>query len=166
MYRNSKENATAFLQRILSVAGDFPVTISGEFDNNTRNAVVKFKEVHGLSNDCSVDRTTFDKIYKEFEKKSKRNSGGIIESFPPENEYSIGMMIINKMLFEVLSYLGFHTDIRILPYYYEETEVAIGQLCEVCGLDKEITDDKQIIERLIFEYNSVNRLREIFEYND
>lgn len=167
MYHNNIENATAYLQRILSVAGDFPLPVSGRFDNTTRNAVVKFKTKHGLGEDFSVDRSTFDKIFSEYKKKKNENeASAIMKSFPEKNEYSTDMIGINEMLGDFLSYFGLHTDIRALPYFYHETEDAIGRFCEICGLNKGGVEERDMIARLYHEHNSINKIRKKVENGD
>ena len=164
-YENNKENAILFLQKILNAVSENTVLISGVFDNNTKNAVLSFKETHGLEGNCSVDKMTFDTIFSEFELLHQTNCEkeffGQIEFLP--NIYSHKMQIINMMLSNVLSYYGIHTDIRELPYYYDETDNALEVFCKICRLDRKSISESALLCRLALENKTIEKLKDKFE---
>lgn len=162
MYQNNKFDYIAEVQRYLSAVNSSPLPISGIIDLNTTKAITDFKKSRGLAPDSTVDKVTFDLLYREFgEAFGNTHSFYILEEFPEINKYSVEMSVINKMLEEVLRSYGIHVYLRAAPLYSKETEAALASLCGICGMERESIKDKELILRLKKEYDAHIKLDDI-----
>lgn len=136
---------------------DEPVLISGVFDLNTKNRIKKFKVANGLADNYSVDKETFDKIYSEYllKRELMRLEDLSFSQFPKDKSYSAQMITFNKMLYEVLADYGVYTDLRALPFYYDETEKALDEMCRICGINASEAYDAILIDRVNKEYSAM-----------
>jgi len=165
MFFNDESEYITIIQRYLSVVGESPVLISGLFDANTIKATLKFKEKYNLPNSPRVDKQTFLRLYEEYSKKiSENNQKAIPEGFMSKNKYSNELLELNRKLRDVLLYYRRHTKLRALPFYYEETEAALRELCKICRLSFEETPLHLILERIDKEYFAVCKTKK-YEIN-
>ena len=126
MYRiNDKAEAVRQVQIYLNGINDAFVMPSGVYDENTRIAVIGYQRSHGLEPTGTVDRATFDSIYKDYVSayQSKRLYGtaGSLISFPiREGDMSSEIIHLNRTLETLLRYYGITHRLRCGSFYSAE----------------------------------------------
>lgn len=157
MYKNNRNDYIYELQRYLSLIGEAQLLLNGRFDSATAKATKKFKSSKGLGDDVIVDKAVFDEIYNEYRKKIFLKYARSSYTDESSAKY-INEEDVNKMLITVLRGYGRHTDLRVLPYSYPETNKALEEFMGICGLNSLKITKEEILHRLIMEYNAQNKL--------
>lgn len=131
MYRTYEErNKIKELQKYLFI------TESGNYDEKTREAVLKIQSEYDLTENGEVDYDTFSAIYAEYRLKSDTESYKHM-NFPIKiDTYSDAMWDINKILLSLSSQYGIQTNLRHSDYYGERSERVLEDLDAIHNLDR------------------------------
>ena len=164
MYRiNDKTEAVRQVQIYLNGINNAFVMPSGVYDENTRNAVIGYQRSHDLEPTGTVDRATFDSIYKDYVSayQSKRLYGtaGSLISFPiREGDMSSEIIHLNRTLETLLRYYGITHRLRCGSFYSVETAEAVRVMRRIYLLADGDYVDEELYLRMMADHNSIKRL--------
>ena len=164
MYRiNDKAEAVRQVQIYLNGINNTFVMPSGVYDENTRIAVIGYQRSHGLEPTGTVDRATFDSIYKDYVSayQSKRLYGaaGSFISFPiREGDMSPEIIHLNRTLENLLCYYGITHRLRCGSFYSSETAEAVRVMRRIYLLADGDYVDEELYLRMMADRNSIKRL--------
>ena len=166
-----KNEAIKQIQRYLSVVNPSNVIISenGNFDEKTRQSVKSFQSSKGLKPTGTVDRITFDILYKEYLITCKTNFINNCPTFikfpilPGNNSLGIKNLKINLRV--LLEYYGYQHSVRDSQFYDEETVRAINYLRSVYMMKSDNIIDEELYLMIMLDLASVLKSNNYFQFD-
>ena len=163
MYRmNDKPAAIEKIQYYLRLVGNPNIFVAptGIYDENTRLSVVDFQKREGLSQTGIVDLTTFNLLYKVFNKITERDrirqGLDFLISFPLyPGESSSALQHINGIMRRLLDHYGQPHSLRDSNFYSKGTSDAVGILRKIYLLPLADLIDEELYGRMISDFNSI-----------
>ncbi len=151
--------------RYLSFAGEdegLRVSVSGNYDYVTENAVRQFQQSYGLPVTGITDRRTWEKIAEEYRWEQRRRGEVMIRAIPRDPNYETGMAERSDrvlLLQILLRALAIRYDYESLPplsgVYGPSTEAAVLLIQRANGLEETGIADPETWRRISEEYNAL-----------
>lgn len=144
------------------------VPIDGSFNEETRNAVIKFQEIKGLEGNGIVDFNTFTALYKDYRELmlDKSTNGYIVGdgSFPLyETNQNEDVRALHIMINELRKIYPEITEVGIGSYFSSKTARAIEDLRVIFMLPPSKKLDKALYRRMVAEIDAKKRLSQKFQ---
>ncbi len=133
--------------------------LDGIFDDATQNSVRSFQESRGLNANGTVDKASWDAIYKEYKALERYSPLPFFPSYPPDYAVELGdessfVAIVQILLREIGSVYNEFEAISITGIYDEPTERAIKELQRASMLEVTGKLDKNTYRRLLNDLSS------------
>ena len=154
MYRiEDTVSAIKELQRLLGLHQ------SGNYDRNTKNAVISFQKSNGLAESGIVDYETFTWIVEKY-REQKESLFKCCLLFNPTFPYTIGSMdentgTINRTLERVLKEYFYEDTPPRGRYLNSDTFKGVNYLQKIFGIRISDEIDAYFINRLIYELDAI-----------
>ena len=113
---------------------------SGNYDERTRDAVIKIQARNDKEQNGKIDYDTFTIIYLEYLKEKQRqklNARFPDSDFPIKiNSYGDAVMEVNKMLILLSDFYGIQTNLKYSDYYGQRSERVLIELSDIYDIER------------------------------
>ncbi len=151
---SNKRNAVKELQRYLLGISDNHISVSGNYDENTRMEVMEFQKQKEIKQTGIVDRETFELLYEEYNFNEVKIPDDIKFPLLP-GSYGDNIREINKKIGALLDYYGVYHRLRSSPYYSKETELCVEKIRQIYNSDNSDGIDMKLYSRIDKDYKNI-----------
>ena len=153
---SNKRNAVKEIQRYLLEISNSHISLSGSYDENTRNEVIEFQKSQGINQSGIVDRDTFELLYEEYIA-VKRDAEYKIKFPILPGSYGENIRDINKKMRFVLDFYGIYHRLQSSPYYAKETELCVEKMRQIYNLEDLNGIDRILYSRIISDFENISQ---------
>ncbi len=148
-YISEKDEAIKTIQRYLGLSE------SGNYDNKTKEGVLEFQEIQGITANGVVDNVTFEALRERYYTKEFGDNAASFDGlnrFPyQKNDFGNDISILNSHISEALKNYNYYDRMPKGAYFDIYTERAILRLREIFSLEGDNTVDKTFYARIKHE---------------
>lgn len=139
-------------ETIKVIQGYLGIVESGNYDSNTKNAVIDFQKKNGLNQSGRVDKETFELLRQSYYRRLASDSDAnadALHSFPyKKNDFGNDISVINSHISTALENYTYYERLPKGAYFDIYTERAIERLRDIFSLEGDYMLDKTLYARI------------------